>query len=218
MVDGPVVGWAVADPALVGKMAMAKETVDVSASVLPQAFDLPGVTVVKGEAVGGVIVMRHGENAPAVIEAVKARLEEIKPGLPPGVEMVTVYDRSDLIHRAIHELALEMLIVSLVILLFLWHIPSALIPILTLPVAVLLAFIPMRMLGVSANIMSLAGIAVAIGAMVDASVVVVENSHKKLELWARSRPAEGTAGTSGQAPKSYQEVLIKSIQEVEALA
>ena len=161
----------------------------------------------EGEAVGGVIVMRHGENAPAVIEAVKQRLEEIKPGLPPGVDLVTVYDRSDLIHRAIHtishELMLEMLIVSLVILLFLWHIPSALIPILTLPVAVLLAFIPMHLLGVSANIMSLAGIAVAIGAMVDASVVVVENSHKKLELWQ----AGGRKG-------DYREVLIKSIQEV----
>jgi Cu(I)/Ag(I) efflux system membrane protein CusA/SilA len=161
----------------------------------------------RGEAVGGVMVMRHGENAPAVIEAIKKRLEEIKPGLPPGVELVTVYDRSDLIHRAIHtithELVLEMLIVSLVILLFLWHVPSALIPILTLPVAVLLAFIPMRLLGVSANIMSLAGIAVAIGAMVDASVVVVENSHKKLELWQAS-------GRKGD----YKEVLIRSIQEV----
>jgi Cu(I)/Ag(I) efflux system membrane protein CusA/SilA len=161
----------------------------------------------QGEAVGGIIVMRQGENAPAVIDAVKQRLAEIKPSLPPGVELVTVYDRSDLIHRAIHtithELLLEMLIVSLVILLFLWHIPSALIPILTLPVAVLLAFIPMRLMGVSANIMSLAGIAVAIGAMVDASVVVVENSHKKLELWA----ADGGRG-------DYKGVLIKSIQEV----
>ncbi|HXC64300.1 MAG TPA: efflux RND transporter permease subunit, partial [bacterium] len=135
------------------------------------------------------------------------RLAELKGSLPAGVELVTVYDRSDLIHRAIHtithELGLEMLIVSLVILLFLWHIPSALIPILTLPVAVLLAFLPMRALGVSANIMSLAGIAVAIGAMVDASVVVVENSHKKLELWA-----------SGGRQGDYHSVLIKSIQEV----
>ncbi len=161
----------------------------------------------EGEAVGGIIVMRHGENAPDVIASVKQRLEEIKPGLPLGVELVTVYDRSDLIHRAIrtitHELLLEMLIVSLVILIFLWHIPSALIPILTLPVAVLLTFIPMHLLGVSANIMSLAGIAVAIGAMVDASVVVVENSHKKLELWK-----------SGGSHGNYQDVLIKSIQEV----
>jgi Cu(I)/Ag(I) efflux system membrane protein CusA/SilA len=161
----------------------------------------------EGEAPGGIVVMRSGENAPAVIAAVKARLEQLKSSLPPGVELVTVYDRSDLIQRAIHtithELLLEMLIVSAVILLFLWHIPSALIPILTLPISVLLAFLPLQWLGVSANIMSLAGIAVAIGAMVDASVVVVENSHKKLELWQAS-------GRQGD----YQSVLIKSIQEV----
>jgi Cu(I)/Ag(I) efflux system membrane protein CusA/SilA len=161
----------------------------------------------EGEAVGGIIIMRQGGNAPEIIAAVKQRIREIKSGLPEGVELVTVYDRSDLIHRAIHtithELGLEMFIVSLVILLFLWHLPSALIPILTLPVAVLLAFLPMRALGVSANIMSLAGIAVAIGAMVDASVVVVENSHKKLELWQAS-------GRQGD----YREVLIRSIQQV----
>lgn len=160
-----------------------------------------------GDAVGGVIVMRSGANAPEVIDAVKARLEQIEPNLPKGVKIVTVYDRSDLIHRAIHtishELILEMIIVALVVLFFLWHIPSALIPIVTLPVAVLLAFIPMYLLGVSANIMSLAGIAVAIGAMVDASVVVVENSHKKLELWQ----ARGRRG-------GYQSVLVKAIQEV----
>jgi Cu(I)/Ag(I) efflux system membrane protein CusA/SilA len=161
----------------------------------------------EGEAPGGVVIMRHGENAPEVIARVKARLEEIKPSLPQGVEIVPVYDRSDLIHRAIrtisHELALEMAIVALVILLFLWHLPSALIPIATLPISVLLAFIPMQLLGVSANIMSLAGIAVAIGAMVDASVVVVENSHKKLELWQ----AGGRQG-------DYRQVLVRAIQEV----
>jgi len=161
----------------------------------------------EGEAVGGIVVMRQGENAPKVIEAVKKRLEEIKPGLPPGVEIIPVYDRSDLIHRAIHtvshELGMEMIIVSLVILLFLWHIPSATIPILTLPIAILLAFIPMYYMGVSANIMSLAGIAVAIGAMVDASIVVVENSHKHLEEWQ-----------SGQRKGDYKTVLIKAIQEV----
>src|SRR6185503_5503222 len=140
----------------------------------------------EGETVGGIVVMRYGENAPTVIAAVKKRLDEVRPTLPPGVELVPVYDRAELIHRAIrtvtHELILEMIVVSLVILLFLWHIPSALIPIATLPIAVLLAFIPMLYMGVSANIMSLAGIAVAIGAMVDASIVVVENSHKHLEL------------------------------------
>jgi Cu(I)/Ag(I) efflux system membrane protein CusA/SilA len=161
----------------------------------------------EGETVGGIVVMRQGENAPKVIDEVKKRLEEIKPGLPPGVEIVPVYDRSDLIHRAIHtvshELVTEMIIVSLVILLFLWHIPSATIPILTLPIAIVLAFIPMYYMGVSANIMSLAGIAVAIGAMVDASIVVVENSHKHLEEWQ-----------NGQLKGDYKSVLINAIQEV----
>jgi len=161
----------------------------------------------EGETVGGIVVMRQGENAPKVIEEVKERLQEIKSGLPPGVEIVPVYDRSDLIHRAVHtvshELLMEMLIVSLVILLFLWHIPSATIPILTLPISILLAFIPMYYMGLSANIMSLAGIAVAIGAMVDASIVVVENSHKHLEEWQ-----------SGGRKGDYKSVLIKAIQEV----
>ncbi|MES2202687.1 MAG: CusA/CzcA family heavy metal efflux RND transporter [candidate division FCPU426 bacterium] len=161
----------------------------------------------EGEAVGGIVLMRHGGNAPQVIAAVKKRLEELKPSLPAGVELLPVYDRSDLIHRAIqtirHELLLEMAIVSLVILFFLWHIPSALIPIVTLPIAVGLAFIPMHLLGLSANIMSLAGIAVAIGAMVDASVVVVENSHKRLERWE-----------SGGRQGDYRDVLVRAIQEV----
>ena len=158
-----------------------------------------------GEAVGGIVVMRQGANPTQVIAAVKQRLATIT--LPPGVRLVTIYDRSDLIHRAIatvsHELVVEMLIVSLVILLFLWHIPSALIPVLTLPVSVLLAFLPISLLGFSANIMSLAGIAVAIGAMVDASVVVVENSHKRLEEWE-----------SGGRQGDYQGVLVRAIQEV----
>ena len=161
----------------------------------------------EGEVVGGVVVMRQGANAPEVIARVKQRLEELKPSLPEGVQVVTVYDRSDLIHRALdnlrHDLGLEMLVVSLVILFFLWHIPSALIPIITLPVSVLLAFIPMYYLGVQANIMSLSGIAVAIGAMVDASIVVVENSHKRLEEW-------DAAGRPG----GHEPVLIKAIQEV----
>jgi Cu(I)/Ag(I) efflux system membrane protein CusA/SilA len=161
----------------------------------------------EGEAVGGVVVMRQGENAPQVIARVKQRLKDLEPTLPEGVQVVTVYDRSDLIKRALdtlrHELALQMVVVSLVILLFLWHIPSALIPIATLPVAVLLAFIPMHYLGVSANIMSLSGIAVAIGAMVDASIVVVENSHKRLEEWEQG-------GRQGD----HKTVLIAAIQEV----
>jgi Cu(I)/Ag(I) efflux system membrane protein CusA/SilA len=141
----------------------------------------------RGDAVGGIIVMRHGENARDVIARVKTRLAEIEPSLPKGVRVVASYDRSGLIQRSIdnlkHELLLEMLIVSLVILVFLWHIPSAIVPIITIPVAVLLAFIPMRFMGLSSNIMSLAGIAISIGVLVDGAIVEVENAYKKLELW-----------------------------------
>jgi Cu(I)/Ag(I) efflux system membrane protein CusA/SilA len=161
----------------------------------------------KGEVTGGVVVMRHGENAMNVISAVRQRLAQIAPSLPKGVQIVTTYDRSELIaasiHTLKHELLIEMLIVSLIILLFLWHVPSALIPIFTLPAAVILAFIPMRLFGINANIMSLGGIAVAIGALVDAAVVVVENAHKKLEMWE-----------SGGRQGDYKEVLITAIQEV----
>src|SRR5437764_29566 len=161
----------------------------------------------KGEVAAGIVVMRHGENAMNVIRAVKQRLAQIAPSLPKGVQIVTTYDRSQLIEESIHtlnhELLIEMLIVSLVILLFLWHIPSALIPIFTLPAAVILSFIPMRLFGINANIMSLGGIAVAIGALVDAAVVVVENAHKKLEAWE-----------SGGRHGDYREVLIGAIQEV----
>jgi Cu(I)/Ag(I) efflux system membrane protein CusA/SilA len=143
-----------------------------------------------GDTVGGIVVMRHGENALNVIRRVKARLEELKPSLPPGVEIVTTYDRSDLITRAIdtlkHELKVEMIIVSLVILLFLWHIPSAVVPIVTIPVSVLLAFIPMYFLGVTVNIMSLAGIAISIGVLVDGAIVEVENAYNKLYHWQAS--------------------------------
>jgi Cu(I)/Ag(I) efflux system membrane protein CusA/SilA len=145
--------------------------------------DLDGL----GDAVGGIVVMRHGENARAVIERVKERLEELKVSLPEGVRIVTTYDRSELIQRSIdnltHELVLEIAIVSLVILIFLWHIPSAIVPIITIPVSVLLAFIPMHFMGISSNIMSLAGIAISIGVLVDGAIVEVENAYKKLELW-----------------------------------
>jgi Cu(I)/Ag(I) efflux system membrane protein CusA/SilA len=141
----------------------------------------------KGDAVGGIVVMRHGENAREVIRRVKQRLAEIEPSLPEGVRVVTTYDRSELIQRSIdnlrEELILEIAIVSLVILLFLWHIPSALVPIITIPVAALLAFIPMSLMGLSSNIMSLAGIAISIGVLVDGAIVEVENAYKKLELW-----------------------------------
>jgi copper/silver efflux system protein len=141
----------------------------------------------QGDAVGGIVVMRHGENARAVIEGVKARLAEVAPSLPRGVRVVPTYDRSRLIQRSVdtleHELLLEILIVSLVILVFLWHVPSAIVPIITIPVAVLLAFVPMAFLGISSNIMSLAGVAISIGVLVDGAIVEVENAYKKLELW-----------------------------------
>src|SRR6059036_1045298 len=141
----------------------------------------------QGEVVGGIVIMRQRQNALNVIEGVKRRLHEVQSSLPPGVRVVVTYDRSELIQRAVHtlwhELLQEVLIVSAVIVLFLFHFRSALIPILTLPIAVVLAFIPMARMGLTANIMSLGGIAVAIGAMVDASIIMVENVHKKLEAW-----------------------------------
>jgi Cu(I)/Ag(I) efflux system membrane protein CusA/SilA len=139
----------------------------------------------KGQAVGGIVIMRAGENALAVIERVKARLAEITPALPQGVHIIPTYDRSDLIHRAIavlrDKLVEESIIVSLVAVVFLFHLRSALVAILVLPVAVLLAFIPMAYLNITPSIMSLGGIAIAIGAMVDAAIVMVENAHKRLE-------------------------------------
>jgi Cu(I)/Ag(I) efflux system membrane protein CusA/SilA len=139
----------------------------------------------KGQTVGGIVIMRAGENALAVIERIKARLAEITPALPKGVHIVPTYDRSDLIHRAIavlrEKLVEESIIVSLVAVVFLFHLRSALVAILILPVAVLLAFIPMAYLNITSSIMSLGGIAIAIGAMVDAAIVMVENAHKRLE-------------------------------------
>ncbi len=140
-----------------------------------------------GDTVGGIVVMRHGENALNVIKAVKQKLDEMKPSLPEGVEVVTTYDRSDLIRKSIdnlkHDLLLEMIVVSVVILFFLWHIPSALVPIITIPISVALAFIPMYFMGITCNIMSLSGIAISIGVLVDGAIVEVENAYKKLELW-----------------------------------
>jgi copper/silver efflux system protein len=140
-----------------------------------------------GDVVGGIVVMRHNENADKVIHRIKEKLMDLEPSLPKGIKIVTTYDRSELIEHSIdnlkEELILEMVIVSLVILVFLWHIPSALIPIVTIPVAVLLSFIPMRLMGVNSNIMSLAGIAISIGVLVDGAIVEVENAYKKLELW-----------------------------------
>jgi Cu(I)/Ag(I) efflux system membrane protein CusA/SilA len=148
-----------------------------------------GVTDLNGEgdAVGGIVVMRHGENAREVIRLVRERLREIQSSLPNGVRVVSTYDRSELIDASIdnlkHELLVEIAIVSLVILVFLWHIPSAIVPIITIPVSVLLAFIPMSLMGISSNIMSLAGIAISIGVLVDGAIVEVENAYRKLEKW-----------------------------------
>src|SRR6266567_1801093 len=139
----------------------------------------------EGEVVGGIIVMRYGENALRVIDGVKKKLAEIKPSLPEGVELVTTYDRSQLIKRSIstlrEKLIEESIVVALVCLVFLWHIRSALVAIFTLPIAIMLSFLPMYKLGVTSNIMSLGGIAIAIGAMVDAAIIMVENAHKFLE-------------------------------------
>ncbi|HYE26288.1 MAG TPA: efflux RND transporter permease subunit [Clostridia bacterium] len=161
----------------------------------------------RGEVVGGVVIMRFGENADKVIERVKAKIAEVQPMLPKGLKLVPTYDRSELIDRSIDNvkdtLIEELIIVSLVILIFLWHFPSAAIPIITIPITVLLAFIPMQMSGMTANIMSLGGIAVAIGAMVDAAVVVVEQTHKKLEQWE----AEGRKG-------DYKDVIVSAVKEV----
>lgn len=158
-----------------------------------------------GETVGGIIVMRYKENAFNVIERVKKRLKEIQ--LPDGVKIETVYDRSELIKKSVDtlkkKLIEEMIIVSLVIIIFLTHIPSALVPIIILPIAVLISFIPMRYMGLTSNIMSLGGIAIAIGAMVDAAIVVVENTHKKLSYWIEN-------GEKGD----YKEAMLEAIKEV----
>jgi Cu(I)/Ag(I) efflux system membrane protein CusA/SilA len=147
----------------------------------------------EGETVGAVVIVRPGVNALEVIDAVKARLVELRASLPAGVEVVVAYDGSALIRRSIatlrHTLIEELVVVSLVILAFLLHLRSTLVPVLLLPAAILLAFLPMRLLGISANIMSLGGIAIAVGAMVDAAIIVVENVHRRLEHWeAAGRP------------------------------
>jgi Cu(I)/Ag(I) efflux system membrane protein CusA/SilA len=139
----------------------------------------------RGEVVGGIVVMRYGENALKVIAGIKKKIAEIKTSLPPGVRIVPTYDRSKLILRAVgtlrEKLIEESIVVALVCIGFLWHVRSALVSIITLPIAIILAFIPMYWLGTTSNIMSLGGIAIAIGAMVDAAIVMVENAHKALE-------------------------------------
>ncbi|HSG74705.1 MAG TPA: efflux RND transporter permease subunit [Burkholderiales bacterium] len=154
----------------------------------------------EGEAVGGIIIMRHGRNALETIAAVKRKLASLKPALPPGVEIVETYDRSGLIVRAVRhlaeKLAEEFVVVALVCLAFLLHLRSSLVAIVTLPLGVLAAFIVMRFQGVNANIMSLGGIAIAIGAMVDAAIVMIENAHKRLEAWRHANPEGELSGAA----------------------
>ena len=178
-------------------------TVTLGPDIRRGIADLDG----EGEVVGAIVIMRYGENARKVIERVRTKLDEMKVSLPPGVEIVTTYDRAELIDRAVETLKgtliEELIIVSIVIMIFLWHIPSALVPIITIPITIIISFIPMYWMGLTANIMSLGGIAVAIGAMVDAAIVVVEQTHKKLEHW----DAEGRPG-------SYKDVVISAVKEV----
>ncbi|KNH46116.1 MULTISPECIES: efflux RND transporter permease subunit [Pseudomonas] len=152
----------------------------------------------EGETVGGVVILRSGKNARETIAAVKAKLDDLKSSLPAGVEIVTTYDRSKLIDRAVENLSYKLLeefiVVALVCAVFLWHLRSSLVAIISLPVGVLIAFIVMRYQGINANIMSLGGIAIAIGAMVDAAVVMIENAHKKIEAWHVAHPGEELKG------------------------
>lgn len=161
----------------------------------------------QGEVVGGIVVMRFGENALTVIERVKAKLKELEPSMPKGVKIVSTYDRNDLIRESIatanESLLEELLVTGVLIVAFLLHVRSAMVPILTLPIAVLIAFIPMYLLQVGINIMSLGGIIVAIGDMVDAAIVMVDNAHKRLEEWERN-------GRRGERVQ----VLIDSAKEV----
>jgi len=178
-------------------------TVTLGPDIRRGLADLDG----EGDVVGGIVIMRYGENAEKVIQRVRTKLDELKPSLPKGVEIVTTYDRAELIERAIETLKTtlieELIIVSLIIMIFLWHIPSAIVPIVTIPITIIISFIPMYWMGLTANIMSLGGIAIAIGAMIDAAIVVVEQTHKKLEHW----DAEGRPG-------SYKDVVINAVKEV----
>ncbi|EKD51794.1 MAG: hypothetical protein ACD_62C00176G0009 [uncultured bacterium] len=186
-------------PVLVKNIA----TVQIGPDIRRGVADLDG----NGEVVGGVVIMRYGEDTPQVIARVKERLNEVATSLPDGVEIVPTYDRSELIEGAIHTLKStlidEIIIVSLIILLFLWHIPSALVPIITIPASILIAFIPFYFMGLSANIMSLAGIAISIGVLVDGAIVEVENAYKKLELWLHG-------GQKGD----FHQVRLEALKEV----
>ncbi len=175
-----------------GKTLLVKDLaeVQIGPEMRRVVCDLDG----KGEVTGGIIVMRYGENALKTIKAVKKKLKELKKGLPDGVEIVETYDRSGLIVRAVNNLSdklmQEFIVIALVCLLFLLHLRSAFVAIVTLPLGILLAFIVMNNQGVNANIMSLGGIAIAIGTMVDAAIVMIENAHKHLERWQHNHPEQ----------------------------
>jgi Cu(I)/Ag(I) efflux system membrane protein CusA/SilA len=168
----------------------------------------------QGEVVGGVVVMRYGENAKEVIDRVKQKIDEIEPGLPAGVTIEPAYDRSKLIEKSVetltHSLTEEAIVVSLIILLFLFHLRSSLVVVLTLPVAVLIGFIFMKQLGISSNIMSLGGIAIAVGVIVDASIVMVENAYRKVAQHQDTRP-EGEGPPDDETRK---EIIKKACQQV----
>ncbi len=176
-------------------------TVSLGPALRRGVADLDG----EGDVVGGIVVMRQGENALEVIERVKQRLHELE--LPKGVEVVTTYDRSELISQAIetvsHKLIEEIIIVSLIILLFLWHFPSSIVPIVTIPASVALSFIPLKLMGVNANLMSLAGIAISIGVLVDGAIVEVENAYNRIHRWQ----AEGRKG-------DFHEIRLQALMEV----
>ncbi len=166
----------------------------------------------EGETVGGVVILRSGKNARETLAAVHAKLEELKSSLPDGVEIVTTYDRSELIDRAVENLSFKLLeefvVVALVCGVFLWHLRSSLVAIVSLPIGVLIAFVVMRYQGINANIMSLGGIAIAIGAMVDAAVVMIENAHKKAEAWRHANPGKSLEG------EEHWRVMTSAAQEV----
>src|SRR5712672_4764336 len=172
----------------------------------------------EGEVVGGIIVMRYGENALKVIDGVKKKIEEIKGSLPQGVELVTTYDRSQLINRSIatlrEKLIEESIVVALVCLVFLWHIRSALVAIITLPIAILLSFLPMFQMQLTSNIMSLGGIAIAIGAMVDSAIIMVENAHKALERWSEERQSDDPAIRAHALALSRSDIIIDAAKSV----
>ncbi|MCC7463107.1 MAG: efflux RND transporter permease subunit [Gammaproteobacteria bacterium] len=187
----PVGTGAAGVPVLLGEVA----TLQLGPEMRRGIAELDG----EGEVAGGIVVLRSGRNAQTAIAQLRTRLAELQRSLPAGVEIVTTYDRSQLIEHAIqtlsHKLIEEFIVVALVCAAFLWHLRSALVAIIALPLGVLTAFALMHWQGVSANIMSLGGVAIAIGAMVDAAIVMIENAHKRIEAWEHANPGTSLTGT-----------------------